>query len=135
MTSGYSGTPLVRKLGLKPGFRALLVNTPGHYFDLLETLPEDVKVFTKAGKDIDFIHFFTTSRKDLVKRLPALKSAMAKTGMLWISWPKGSSTIEKDLNETDVRREGLATGLVDIKICAVDEDWSGLKFVYRKEDR
>ena len=135
MTAGYSGTPLVKKLGLKPGARALFVGAPTNYPELLNDIPATVNVLRRAGKNMDFIHLFVSSRARLHERLPALKRALAPTGMLWISWPKKSSQMTKDLSESDVRNAGLAAGLVDVKICAVDEDWSGLKFVYRVEDR
>ena len=135
MTAGYSGTPLVKKLGLKPGAKALFVDAPTNYPELLIEIPATVNVLRRAGKNMDFIHLFVVSRARLHERLPALKRALAPAGMLWISWPKKSSQMTKDLSEPDVRSAGLDAGLVDVKICAVDEDWSGLKFVYRVEDR
>ena len=134
MPAGYSGTPLVKKLGIKGNFKLLLVNIPDHYWDLLETLPDSI-VEAKTHEKADFIHLFVTSKDFLASQIPQLKEKLATHGMLWISWPKGSSKIPKDLNENDVRRAGLDAGLVDVKICAVDQDWSGLKFMYRIKDR
>jgi hypothetical protein len=135
MTTGYSGTPLVRKLGLKAGMRAVFVDAPDHYPDLLEDIPEPLHLLRRPGRNMDFVHLFTTTHRRLNDRLPALKAALAPAGMLWLSWPKKSSTLPTELAESDIRTAGLAVGLVDVKICAVDEDWSGLKFVYRTEDR
>jgi hypothetical protein len=133
--AGYSGAPLVRKLGIKPGHRVRLVNTPSGYERLLGKLPDDVTLLKSARSDVDFIQVFSTRQSDLRKRVASLKKAMARDGMLWVSWPKGVSSIETDLSGDHVRRIGLDAGLVDVKVCAVDDDWSGLKFVYRLEDR
>jgi len=134
MPVGYSGTPLVKKLGIKTDFKLLLVNIPDHYWDLLETLPDNI-VEAKTHEKADFIHLFVTSQDFLASQIPQLKEKLATHGMLWISWPKGSSKIPKDLNENNIRKAGLDAGLVDVKICAVDQDWSGLKFMYRVKDR
>jgi len=134
--SGYSGTPLVKKLGIKPGFKILPVYQPEYYYNLLEGLPEDIENIEYESNQIaDFIHLFVKDPKILLHELPKLKNRMAKNGMLWISWPKKSSKVPTNVNETHVRKSGLDAGLVDIKICAVDEIWSGLKFVYRVKDR
>ena len=135
MTAGYSGTPLLQKLGLKAGMRATFVDAPSHYLDLLGELPEPIRVLRRSGRNMDFVHFFASRRRRLDARLPALKASLAADGMLWISWPKKSSSLPTEVAESDIRGAGLAAGLVDVKICAVDEDWSGLKFVYRKADR
>lgn len=135
MASGYSGTPLIRKLGLKAGAKAAFVDAPAYYPELLGDLPENVRVLARLGRDMDFLHFFTRRLARLDRRLPVLRRSLASDGMLWISWPKKSSSLQADLSESDVRAAGLAAGLVDVKICAVDEDWSGLKFVYRLRDR
>ncbi len=135
MTAGYSGTPLVRKLGLKAGMRTIFVDAPGHYADLLGELPEPLRILRRPGRSMDFVHFFTSRRSRLEARLPGLKAALAPAGMLWLSWPKKTSSLPTEVAEADIRAAGLAAGLVDVKICAVDEDWSGLKFVYRTEDR
>ena len=136
MKSGYSGTPLVKKLGIKPGFKILLVYQPEYYYNILEGLPEDVENIEYESSQIaDFIHLFVKESKTLLHELPKLKNRMAINGMLWISWPKKSSKVPTEVDETVVRKSGLNTGLVDIKICAIDEIWSGLKFVYRVKDR
>lgn len=137
MPAGYSGTPLVKKLGYKPGMRVIFLGAPDHYPKLLGKLPEDVDVRTRLTGAFDLIHFFTPKYARLEKELPRLAKALNPAGMLWISWPKKASKLEKDLSETDVRETVLRTQkhLVDVKICAVDEDWSGLKFVIRKAAR
>jgi hypothetical protein len=135
MTAGYSGRPLIDKLGLKAGAKAAFVDAPAHYRELLGDLPQDIRLLSRPGRDMDFVHFFTASLQRLHRRVPSLKRSLGRHGMLWISWPKKSSRLPADLAERDVRAAGLAAGLVDVKICAVDEDWSALKFVYRLEDR
>ncbi len=133
--AGYSGTPLVKKLGLKPGFRAAFINQPADYEEKLGELPEGIDVRRRLGKGLDFIHFFTDRRSKLVRTFPSLARNLAPSGMLWISWPKAASGVETDLNGNVVRNIGLGNGLVDIKVCAVDDVWSGLKFVVRVRDR
>jgi len=135
MNAGYSGTPLPRKLGLKAGMKAVFVDAPANYPDLLGPLPDDFRLLRRPGAHMDFIHFFVRRRRRLVERLPRLKAALAPAGMLWLSWPKKSSRLDTEVAEGDIRAAGLDAGVVDVKICAVDEDWSGLKFVYRLEDR
>jgi hypothetical protein len=136
MPAGYSGTPLIKKLGVKPGITMLTVHEPDHYFEMLGELPPDVTVLKSAeDKKADFIHLFAENEKKLHANFPPLKEKLARDGMLWVSWIKGSSKRETDINSNNVRSLGLELGLVDIKVCAVDEDWSGLKFMYRKEDR
>lgn len=136
MSAGYSGTPLVKKLGIKPGSTVMPVNEPEHYFDLLGELPGEVKLVRIGNPDmVDFIHLFVADGKTLHNEFPALKSNLDKKGMIWVSWIKKSSKRETDISEKDVRSLGLELGLVDVKICAVDKDWSALKFVYRVKDR
>ena len=135
MPAGYSGTPLVKKLGIKPSMKVAFIDAPAQYLDLLGELPADLRVLRRLGRGMDFVHFFSASYTRLERRLPALKRSLAYDGMLWLSWPKKSSKLDKDLAEGDVRTMGLQSGLVDVKVCAVDEDWSGLKFVYRLQDR
>lgn len=136
MKSGYSGTSLAKKLGIKPGFKILPVYQPEYYYNLLEGLPEDIEnIEYECNQIADFIHLFVKDPKILLHELPKLKNRMAKNGMLWISWPKKSSKVPTKVDETLVRKSGLNAGLVDIKICAVDEIWSGLKFVYRVKDK
>ncbi len=135
MPAGYSGTPLAKKLGIKPGFKILVINGPDYYYDLFEDLPDDIQKLSEGEKDVDFIHFFVKEKSELEKRFDTLKSYLKMEGMIWVSWPKKASKVPTDVNDGVVRQNGLDHGLVDIKVCAVDEVWSGLKFVYRKEDR
>lgn len=133
--TGYSKRPLGQKLGIKRNFRVAILNASEEYPEQLAPLPEDVVWFTVLDIDLDFIQYFTDSRDELAEQFPALKAAMHKEAMLWISWPKQASKVPTDLNENIVREIGLANGLVDVKVAAVDHIWSGLKFVYRKRDR
>lgn len=134
--AGYSGTPLIKKLGIKPGAMLLIKNEPAEYWDWINPLPEDLKVQTGSKKGTaDFIHIFVTNNKVFEKEFLKLKAALKKDGMLWVSWPKKSSQLKSDLDENIIRNFGLANGLVDVKVCAVDEIWSGLKFMYRTKDR
>lgn len=136
MTTGYSGTPLVKKLGIKSGFSMIAVNQPDYYYKILKDLPEDVhQLDIRSGKKADFIHLFVKEKKMLEKFFPKLKDKLVTNGMLWVSWPKKSSKVPTDVDESLVRKTGLDHGLVDTKICAVNEIWSGLKFVYRIKDR
>jgi hypothetical protein len=135
MTAGYSGTPLVKKLGVKENFVVRLVHEPANYLKLLGKLPEGLTFLTNGKQSADFIHLFVVESKTFKKELPPLKTQLKKDGLLWISWPKKSSKMETDLDENYIRDMGLAAGLVDVKVCAVDETWSGLKFVYRLKDR
>ena len=133
--AGYLGTPLIRKLGIKPGFRAVFLNSPDGYREQLGDLPGQVQSSRRLGKRADFVHFFTDRRAALERRFLALKQGIDPTGMLWVSWPKRSSGVRTDLDGNLVREIGLRNGLVDVKVCAVDDVWSGLKFVYRVRDR
>ena len=135
MTTGYSKRPLVQKLGIKPGFTILILNAPPDYDQTLGPLPDEVTMAEALDGPLDFIHFFTKSHVELESHFTALKQALDYGGMLWISWPKKSAKIETDLDENIIREIGLASGLVDVKVAAVDAVWSGLKFVYRLEDR
>ena len=133
--AGYSGTPLAKKLGLRAGMTAVCLNAPVHYHALLSPQPESITWHTQLIPAVDFIHFFTRSQQELVEQFPRLKAALAQNGSLWISWPKKIAKVDTDLNGNLVREIGLAHGLVDVKVAAVDEIWSGLKFVYRLADR
>jgi hypothetical protein len=135
MSAGYSGTPLIRKLGLKAGMKAVFLDPPTGYQEALGELPERVRVLRRLGRDVDFIHLFARDLRSLERRLPVVKRALALDGALWISWVKKNSPRYAGFGDADVRALGLAAGLVDVKVCAVDEDWSALKFVYRLEDR
>lgn len=136
MPAGYSGTPLSKKLGIKDGFSILLVNEPKHYFKLFEGFPENV-TFLKNQKpeSADFIHLFCTSFKELIAFADSCKNSLKTNASLWVSWPKGSSNIQTDLKREPIREHLLSIGLVDVKVAAIDKDWSGLKFVYRLSDR
>jgi hypothetical protein len=139
--AGYSGTPLPRKLGIKPGTRLGLVAAPDDFQDTLGELPEGVSPRRVAGnKDpFDVIVCFARSSKELVRELPRLAGRLDPGGGLWIAWPKKSAVksaaLPTDLTEAEVRARGLATGLVDNKVCAIDDTWSGLRFVVRLADR
>ena len=135
MTVGYSKKSLVEKLGIKEGLKVAILNSPANYNDTLGKLPKNVTVMKTIGERLDFIQFFTKESKELQSKFPNLKRALSQNGILWISWPKSSSKVKTDLNENIVREIGLGNGLVDVKIAAVDEVWSGLKFVYRLKDR
>jgi len=136
MSEGYSKTPLARKLGLKEGFKIILYNPPDHYWELFSDVPEYIEVIEEIPEEgLDFIHLFCTSLDELTGIAGKYKSGLKKNGLMWVSWPKGSSSITTDLKREPVREHLLDIGLVDIKVAAIDKDWSGLKFVYRKKDR
>lgn len=134
--AGYSGTPLVKKLGFKEGFRAGFVNSPKGFRKELGDLPERVTVLTeRLSKPLDLIILFADSERGLKREFPKSMSKLARNGMLWVAWPKKSSGLSTDLSFDNVQHVGLRAGLVDVKICAVNDIWSGLKFVYRLKDR
>ena len=130
--AGYSGTPLPKKLGIKPGHRVLLLSAP-EPFEL--DLPEDVKVGRAARGKADVIVSFHTERAELARRMPKLRAVMDPAAGLWIAWPKRASKVPTDLTENVVRELALANRLVDNKVAALDEKWSGLRLVIRLEDR
>ena len=132
--AGYSGTPLAKKLGLKDGFRTWFVNAPNNFERELE-IPEEVRIISSKAKPLDLVLLFTKSEARLRKDFSAFAKKLSPNGMLWISWPKKASGVATDLNENIVRQIGLDAGLVDVKICAINDVWSGLKFVYRLRDR
>ena len=133
--AGYSGTPLLKKLGIKPGQRITLLGGPPGYRKTLGALPDKVNCAEQLAEKLDFIQLFATTQADLKRRFKDAKTCLATHGSLWISWPKRTSGVATDLNENLIREIGLGLGLVDVKVCAVDETWSGLKFVYRLKDR
>jgi len=134
--AGYSGTPLPKKLGIKEGARLALVAAPDDFVEsTLAPLPDQVELRRRARGPLDVIVFFTKSRADLERRFGRLASALQPAGALWIAWPKRSSGIDTDLTEDALREVGLPQGLVDTKVCAIDDTWSGLRFVIRKENR
>jgi hypothetical protein len=134
--AGYSETPLLKKLGIKEGQRLCILGAPrGYMTKTLGRLPRGVvKVPLPAGR-VDVVHFFTVSRDELAVTFPALREAVVSNGSVWVSWPKKSSGVESDLDGNVVRDLGLLNGMVDVKVCAVDETWSGLKFMFRVKDR
>ena len=139
-TTGYSGTPLLKKLGAKDGQRALLVGAPADLApDVVHSVWARVKTAKTrrgvAGGPFDYAHYFTADAADLEKALPALKAAIDQAGLIWISWPKKSSGVPSTVTEDIVRDLAKANGLVDVKVCAVDEVWSGLKLVIPVKDR
>ena len=134
-TSGYSGTPLARKLGIKQGFKICILNSPDYYYSLFDELPDELQEIEDREVKKDFIHYFASSVAQLEEDLPNLRQEIEENGMIWVSWPKKTSKIESDLNENIIREMALAIGLVDVKVCAVDEVWSGLKLVIRIENR
>jgi hypothetical protein len=133
--AGYSGTPLVQKLGIKPDSRLLAVHAPADFATTLGPLPDGATWLTAAAKDLDFALLFVTGLDDLCDRFSTLAARLAPNGMLWVAWPKRASGVPTDLSDNVVRETGLAAGLVDVKVCAIDDTWSGLKFVYRLKDR
>jgi hypothetical protein len=134
--AGYSGTPLAKKLGFKEGFRAGFVNPPARFRRDLDPLPADVQILVgRLHKHLDLIIFFTDSQLNLKKEFKKLAQQLTSNGMLWIAWPKKASGVVTDLSDNSVRQIGLDAGLVDVKVCAVNDIWSGLKFVYRLQDR
>lgn len=133
--SGYSGTPLAKKLGIKAGFRIRLFNQPPYYYRLFSDFPADIKELTDKKSKKDFIHYFAKSLAQLNVDIKQLREEVEENGMIWISWYKKSAKIETDLNENIIRDIALNNGLVDVKVCAIDEMWSGLKLVIRLKDR
>ena len=134
--AGYSGTPLWKKLGYKTGMSAYIDGGPENYCSLL-ALPADVQVkwLTHPKSDMEFVHLFATSTSELKAKLKSYRTKIVSDGVIWVSWPKKSSGVKTDITEDTIRDLALPMGLVDIKVCAVDEVWSGLKLVIRKEQR
>jgi hypothetical protein len=135
MTAGYSGTPLPRKLGLKEGMAVAFLDPPDQLPDLLGAIWTALSISNRLDHHQDLVLVFVTSAGELGRRTPALKTAIAPDGMIWVAWPKKASKIPTDITEDVIREVALPMGLVDTKVCAVDETWSGLKLVIRKELR
>jgi hypothetical protein len=133
--AGYSGTPLVKKLGLGEGRTLFPVEAPRHYKELLGPLPAGARFVARAAPDTDIVHVFTTERRELAERLRALYSSIKPDAAVWVSWPKKSARVPTDITEDVIRAVALPLGFVDVKVCAVDEVWSGLKLVIRKANR
>lgn len=133
--AGYSGTPLPKKLGLKEGSRIALINAPKDFARELGELPDDAQIVTRVTKPLDIVMLFVVTERALLRDFPKLAEKLAANGMIWVAWPKKSSGVVTDLSFERVQRIGLDSGLVDVKICAIDDVWSGLKFVIRLKDR
>lgn len=133
--AGYSGKPVIDKLGLRPGMKVYFDNSPATFEKEVKPVLDKVEKLDRLAGSLDFIQTFVTDKSELTETFLKLKSHLAKSGMLWVSWPKGGSQIPTDLNENIIRELGLEIGLVDVKVIAVDEEWSALKFVFRLTDR
>jgi hypothetical protein len=133
--AGYSGTPLAQKLGIKAGQKVVTIGAPVGYRKLLAPLPEKVSFTSEIKADAVFVHIFVSKRKVLEKELKRLRKLIADAGTLWISWQKKSSGVPSDITEDTIRDVALPLGFVDVKVCAVDETWSGLKLMIRRENR
>jgi hypothetical protein len=135
VSAGYSGKPLAQKLGIKKGDVFASSNAPDGYDRLLGRLPDGATVAKELEWPLDFVQLFATERASLEGELPVLKARLKPDGMIWVSWPKASSRRQTDLSDRIVREVGLKSGLVDVKVCAIDDSWSALKFVRRLKDR
>lgn len=135
MGAGYSKRSLVEKLGIKSGYLFRLINAPSGYAALLGPLPDGVVLIDGEGHDLDLVQWFVMRRHEVYAEFASLAGQIKRSGTLWVSWPKRASGVVTDLDENVIRETGLATGLVDVKVIAVDQTWSGLKFVYRLKDR
>jgi len=133
--AGYSGTPLVRKLGINKGSEVHVANAPDDYLELIEPLPEGVRFVTHFSESTDIVHLFSTRRAELDGALRVFRAALNPAAVVWVSWPKKSSKVATDITEDVIREVALPLGFVDVKVCAVDDVWSGLKLVVRKELR
>lgn len=133
--AGYSGTPLAKKLGIKEGCRLLAVGAPAAYRGLLQPLPPSVRWAARAGASVDIVHLFTARRSELSTALASYRRTLGSHAVVWVSWPKQKAKLPTDITEDTVRELALPLGFVDVKVCAVDEVWSGLKLVIRKELR
>src|SRR5882724_8116402 len=133
--AGYSGKPIVQKLGIKPGFCIFVVDAPVAYRDIAGQLPAGVAIAARLKTPLDMVHLFATEAAGLAGKLRSYRAAIAPDGMIWVSWPKKASGVATDLTDVVVRDTALPLGLVDIKVCAIDEVWSGLKFVIPREQR
>jgi hypothetical protein len=133
--AGYSGTPLAKKLGIKPGSRILPLHAPANYASLIAPLPENATLVSRVTARTDIVHLFSTQRKELSATLKTLREELTDEGAIWVSWPKKSAKVHTDITEDTIREVALPLGFVDIKVCAVDDVWSGLKLVVRRENR
>lgn len=135
MTAGYSGTPLAKKLGIKEGCSVAAIDAPNNYSELLAPLPSDVSISSVAKKNTDIVHIFTNTRDGLFGGLAKASKQIKQDGSIWVSWYKKAAKLPTEITEDTVREAAFPLGLVDVKVCAVDEKWSGLKLVIRKENR
>jgi hypothetical protein len=135
MAAGYSSTPTAKKLGLKDGHRVCVLNPPKKYSDVIGRLPKDIALTDRLNHPADIVHVFVTRQADLTSRIQLMRKAIAPDGALWVSWPKKASKVPTDITEDVIRAVALPLHLVDVKVCAVNETWSGLKLVIRKERR
>ena len=133
--AGYSGTPLPQKLGIKPGLMVVTINPPANYRRLLGQIPDSVTFSERLKSGSSFVHLFTSRRSEMQKKMSILRDKISDNGAIWVSWPKKSSGISTDVTEDVIREIALPFGFVDIKVCAVDETWSGLKLMIRRENR
>jgi hypothetical protein len=134
-SAGYSGTPLAKKLGIKAGGRVFVAGAPKDYLQLLEPLPAGVVFAKRVSPTINVAHVFTADRQELIRHLDSLRGVLNPEAMIWVSWPKKASKVVTDVTEEIIRQIALPLGLVDVKVCAVTDVWSGLKLVVRKELR
>jgi len=133
--AGYSGKTIVQKLGIKPGFRIFVDGAPAAYGDIVGELPDEVTVVSRPKAPLDVVHLFATEAAGLAGRLRKYRDAIVPDGMIWVSWPKKASGVATDLSDVVIRDTALKLGLVDIKVCAIDDIWSGLKFVIPTDQR
>ncbi len=133
--AGYSGTPLVGKLGIRPNEKIAAIHPPANYAQLLTGLPNGAVITNRVAAEARFVHLFVTRRSDLEKRLTAFRAKLDDAGILWVSWPKKSAKVATDVTEDTIREVALPLGFVDVKVCAVDETWSGLKLMIRRANR
>jgi hypothetical protein len=133
--AGYSGTPLAKKLGINEQCKVAAVGAPKGYRELLEPLPASVRISSRVDRTTDIVHIFSTRKSELTAALAAYRSKLNSSAMIWVSWPKKSAKVPTEVNENVVRELALPLGFVDVKVCAIDETWSGLKLVVRKELR
>ena len=133
--AGYSGTPLPQKLGIKPGLTVVTINAPLKYRQLIGKIPDGVTFSDRLKPGSNFVHLFTSRRSELQKKMSILRKKISDNGTVWVSWPKKSSGISTDVTEDVIREVALPLGFADIKVCAVDATWSGLKLMIRRENR
>jgi hypothetical protein len=133
--AGYSGTPLARKLGIKPGWQIFADQAPDHYPALLDPLPEEASLVERLTDEVHMVHLFATTAKGLGAKLEKYKQKIGDDGVIWVSWPKKAAKVATDVTEDGIREAALPLGLVDVKVCAVDDVWSGLKLVVRLVNR